>query len=129
MIWNTPLSSVLVEDEFPVVLPRDGKDGVSSGRNRRTFCGQVCRCHKCCGFVCSSSPNFVVRNKPSKDLSPLHARAGVIDSDGFSVGQFALRLRRRTGTVGGVPLAKRQNRQAHKGYEGNGYFLHGKESP
>src|SRR5262249_36766535 len=67
------------------------------------------RSYKGCRFICSGAPHLAVRNQVAENGAPLFARARIVDGDGFSAGEFALRGCGWAWTLGFVLLGTNGN--------------------
>ncbi len=90
---------MLVDDQSPLVLRGNGKDGVAAGWNILAFDTQVCCRHKGRGLIGAGAPDFAVGNQFAENLAAFGARAGIVHGNGLAIRELALRLRRRTGPL------------------------------
>src|SRR5262249_427177 len=107
----SPFAGLLANDQRPLVLAGNRKQGIGAGRNRRAANVQVHRGRQRGGFVGTGTPDLIEGNDTAVNLAGLDAGTGVINGDGFSAAEVPGGLRGRASALGFVLLSR-----GHKDY-------------
>src|ERR1700687_2292684 len=101
-IRNTPLPSLLADDQDPLVGVRYREEGVAPSGNVLATNVRVRARHQRVGVVAPAPPHFAVRHQSAKYLAAFHAWTEVVRLNGLAVRELALGLGRRAGTLARV---------------------------
>src|ERR1022692_727079 len=89
LVRDTPFSSLLANDERPLVGTGYGKDRVAACGYGLAADYHIGAGDEGCGFIGPGAPDLAERYEVTVNLAAFHARTGVVGLDGFSATEIA----------------------------------------